>query len=338
MHVVITGGAGFLGAALARRILAADSLRPGGRASARVGRVTLLDKAAPPDDLALDDRVHSVVGDISDLFAGSRSRGILDAAEVVFHLAAAVSGECEADFDVGMKANIVAGMAVLDGCRRAGSTPTLVFASSLAVFGGWPDLPLPTVVTDTTLPTPRTSYGVQKFVIEQLVADYTRKGYIAGRSVRLNTVCVRPGRANAAASGFLSAIIREPLAGQRAVCPVPGETLVALSSPERTLEGLLRAAEASTAEWGAPTAINLPGIQVSVDHMVEALERVAGPAAPSLIDWVPDPGIAAMVASWPSAVDAPRARTLGLEADDDFESVVRRYARDFANPATSAEN
>ena len=150
------------------------------------------------------------------------SRDILDAAEVVFHLAAAVSGECEADFDVGMKANIVAGMAVLDGCRRAGSTPTLVFASSLAVFGGWPDLPLPTVVTDTTLPTPRTSYGVQKFVIEQLVADYTRKGYIAGRSVRLNTVCVRPGRANAAASGFLSAIIREPLAGQRAVCPVPG--------------------------------------------------------------------------------------------------------------------
>jgi nucleoside-diphosphate-sugar epimerase len=173
-------------------------------------------------------------------------------------------------------------------------------------------------------------------VIEQLVADYTRKGFIDGRSVRLITVCVRPGQANAAASGFLSAIIREPLAGQRAVCPVGGDTLVAVSSPERTLEGLLRAAETTTADWGAPTAINLPDMQVSVDHMIEALARVAGPAAPGLIDCVPNPQIAAIVAGWPSAVDAPRARALGLGADADFETVIRRYARDFVNPATHA--
>jgi nucleoside-diphosphate-sugar epimerase len=175
---------------------------------------------------------------------------------------------------------------------------------------------------------------VQKFVIEQLVADYTRKGFIDGRSVRLITVCVRPGRPNAAASGFLSSIIREPLAGQRAVCPVRGDTLVALSSSQRTLEGLMRAAETTTADWGAPIAINLPGMQVSVDQMLEALARVAGPAAPGLIDWVPDPEVAAIVAGWPSAVAAPRARALGLEADDDFEMVIRRYARDFLNPAT----
>jgi D-erythronate 2-dehydrogenase len=336
MHIVITGGAGFLGAALARKILAAETLRPAGRAATAVDRVTILDRAAPPSDLALDNRVRSVVGDISDLLSGPQSRDILDQAEVVFHLAAAVSGECEADIDVGMNANVIGSMAVLDGCRREGNAPTLVFASSLAVFGGWPGQALPPVVTDTTLPTPRTSYGVQKFVIEQLVADYTRKGFVDGRSVRLITVCVRPGRANAAASGFLSTIIREPLAGQRAVCPVGGDTMVAVSSPERTLEGLLRAAETTTTDWGAPTAINLPAMQLSVDHMIEALARVAGPAAPDLIDWVPDPEIAAIVAGWPSAVDAPRARSLGLQPDDDFEMVIRRYARDFVNPTTHA--
>jgi nucleoside-diphosphate-sugar epimerase len=250
---------------------------------------------------------------------------VVAGADVIFHLAAAVSGECEADFDLGLDANLRASMALLEACRHAGSRPVFVFASSLAVFGQWPGQPLPDVVTDTTLPTPVTSYGIQKYVLEQLVTDYTRKGFIVGRPVRLATVCVRPGRPNAAASGFLSGIIREPLAGQRAICPVAPETAVALSSPSRTIAGLLRAASASSAEFGPPIALNLPSISTTVAAMVDALSTVAGPATAALIDWVPDPFIASIVANWPARVAADRAAALGLGPDADFAAIVREH-------------
>ena len=199
---------------------------------------------------------------------------------MIFHLAAAVSGECEADFDLGIRANLTAGDRLLEAARALGTCPVLVFASSLAVFGQPPGQPLPDVITDTTLPTPLTSYGTQKFMLEQLVADYARKGFIRGRSVRLMTVSVRPGRPNRAASGFLSGIIREPLAGIRAACPVAPETEVALSSPARTVEGLLRAAGAAAAEWGPRTGLNLPSVTTTVGGMVRALGEVAGPMSP----------------------------------------------------------
>jgi nucleoside-diphosphate-sugar epimerase len=239
-----------------------------------------------------------------------------------------VSAECERDFDLGMRANLTGTQFVLAACREAGQVPVVVFSSSLAVFGGTATHPLPGVITDSTLPTPQSSYGIQKFIGEQLVADYTRKGFIRGRSVRLMTVSVRPGRPNAAASGFLSGIIREPLAGARANSPVPPDTAVALSSPARAVEGLLRAAEAAQQEWGDPTAVNLPGLTVTVGDMVEALERVAGPDVSALVGWEPDETIASIVRNWPARFATERATALGLSPDEGFEAIIRSYIRD----------
>ena len=249
-------------------------------------------------------------------------------AAIVFHLAAAVSGECEADFDLGMRSNIDATRALLEVCRAAGTCPTVVFASSLAVFGNSAAQPLPAVIDDRTLPTPQNSYGIQKFIGEQLVADYGRKGFVCARNVRLMTVSVRPGKPNGAASSFLSGMIREPLAGVRAVCPVPPETAVALSSPARTIDGLIRAAETSDAQWGARTAVNLPALTTTVSAMASALEKLAGRSATDLIDWTPDPAIANIVTSWPAVIDAGRARALGLLPDPDIESIVASYIRE----------
>lgn len=321
MHIVITGGAGFIGARLARSLLA-------GALPITISAVTLVDRAAPPADLAADPRIRAVVGDLNDLLAVAPARALPPDTALVFHLAAAVSGECETDFDLGMRSNFAATNALLDACRRLGSQPTLVFSSSLAVFGDSPEQPLPERITDQTLPTPQTSYGIQKFVAEQLVADYTRKGFIRGRSVRLMTVSVRPGRPNGAASGFFSGMIREPLAGLRAACPVADETPVAIASPARTIEGLLRAAGASDAEWGPRTALNLPSLATTVGEMAAALERVAGPAAIALLDRTPDPTIRRIVKSWPGRFDTARANALGLRADASFEAVVRDYVRE----------
>ena len=233
VNVVITGGAGFLGSRLARELLAAGSLEVAGGEARPLSRVTLVDQAPVPPDLAADERVTAVRGDLAELLdpaaAGPDTLaigGIGDIwgeAEVIFHLAAAVSGECEADFDLGIRANLRATEALLASCRALGTSPLVVFSSSLAVFGGSADHPLPAVVDDQTLPNPQTSYGAQKVIGEQLLADYTRKGFLRGRALRLVSISVRPGRPNGAASGFMSGIIREPLAGQRATCPVaPG--------------------------------------------------------------------------------------------------------------------
>ncbi len=188
------------------------------------------------------------------------------------------------------------------------------------------------MIDDRTLPTPQNSYGIQKFIGEQLVADYARKGFIRGRNVRLMTVSVRPGKPNGAASGFLSGMIREPLAGIRAVCPVPRDTAVALASPARSIEGLIRAIEAPDGDWGARTAINLPAITTTAGEMAQALERVAGKAVASLIDWTPDPAIARIITSWPSRFDAGRARALGLLPDRDIEAIIRAHLSE--NPRT----
>src|SRR6185369_4109212 len=207
------------------------------------------------------------------------------------HLAGVVSGAAEKDFDLGMRTNVDGTRALLEYARAQPTPPIVVFSSSLAVFGSDPAIGPIGTVDDDTLPRPQSSYGAQKFIGEQLVADYTRKGFVRGRIVRLMTVSVRPGRPNAAASSFLSGMIREPLAGERAACPVPPETLVALSSPGRTMEGIIRAAEASDADWGPLTAVNLPSLRTTVGAMAAALEKVAGKAATQLLDWTPDPAI-----------------------------------------------
>ena len=334
MQIIITGGAGFLGVRLARALLARESLALRGATPQTIERITLTDRAAPPADLAADSRITFIKGDLNQLVEAdtAAAQSIWARAAIIFHLAAAVSGECEADFDLGLRSNVDATRALLQACRAAGSCPTVVFASSLAVFGNSAAQPLPEVIDDRTLPTPQNSYGIQKFIGEQLMADYGRKGFICARNVRLMTVSVRPGKPNGAASSFLSGMIREPLAGLRAVCPVAKDTAVALASPTRTIEGLLRAAEASDADWGARTAINLPALTTTVGAMTTALEKLGGKAAADLIDWVPDAAIANIVVNWPSVIHAGRAAALGLKPDADFESIVAEYMRENPRP------
>jgi D-erythronate 2-dehydrogenase len=315
-RVLVTGGAGFLGSLLARRLLAGPISLGGGEPSP-VGELILADLVAPPPDLVVD-RVRPVVGDLSTL----ADLGEVDA---VFHLAGVVSGAAEADFDLGLHTNVDGLRAVLEYTRRHRVPPVLVFTSSLAVFGHDPALGPTGTVDDDTLPRPQTSYGIQKFIGEQLVADYTRKGFVRGRSVRLMTVSVRPGKPNAAASSFLSGIIREPVAGERAVCPVPPDTPVALSSPERTMAGILLAASSSDQAWGSRTAMNLPGIATTPREMAAALDRVAGAGTSTLIDWTVDPVIDAIVRTWPADVRTPRAQRLGLTPDESFDDIVRAY-------------
>lgn len=326
-RVVITGGAGFLGSLLARRLLASP-ISLGGAEAAEVGELVLVDLAAPPADLASAGRVRPVVGELDTVLA---EVGEVDA---VFHLAGVVSGAAEADFDLGMRTNVDGTRAVLEYARRHRVPPVLVFSSSLAVFGADPALGPIGLVDDDTLPRPQTSYGIQKFIGEQLVADYTRKGFVRGRSVRLMTVSVRPGKPNAAASGFLSGIIREPVAGQRAVCPVPPDTPVALSSPRATLAGIVCAAEVDDRTWGSTTAMNLPGLATTPREMAAALDRVAGAGTSELIDWTDDPATNAMVRTWPAEVRARRAERLGLTAGRSFDDIVRAYLTD--NPGAKA--
>jgi nucleoside-diphosphate-sugar epimerase len=326
VNVVITGGAGFLGSRLARELLAAGSLEVAGDEARPLSRLTLVDQAPVPPDLAADKRVTAVRGDLTELLdPAAGGPATLAGAEVIFHLAAAVSGECEADFDLGLRANLRATEALLASCRALGTSPLVVFSSSLAVFGGSGDRPLPEVVDDQTPPNPQTSYGAQKVIGEQLLADYTRKGFLRGRALRLVSVSVRPGRPNGAASGFMSGIIREPLAGLRATCPVGPDTEVALASPAKAIAGLRCAAAASDQAWGGRGAVNLPALTISVADMAATLARIAGPQVSALIDWIPDPEVARMVASWPARVRADRAARLGLTPDPDFDAIIRMH-------------
>jgi D-erythronate 2-dehydrogenase len=325
-EVVITGAAGFLGSRLARRLLADQAVEVAGGGSAPLTRLTLIDQCPVAADLAAAGPVTAICADLqAAVNPDNAGNGALAGADVVFHLAAAVSGECEADFDLGLRANVDATRALLDSGRLLGTNPVVVFTSSVAVFGGSAEHPLPDVVDDQTLPNPQSSYGAQKVICEQLLADYTRKGFVRGRAVRLMTVSVRPGRPNAAMSGFLSGIIREPLAGLRATCPVGPQTRAALASPAKTVEALLRAGAASDAAWGGRTPVNLPALTVTIAEMVAALERVAGPEVTALIDWAPDPMVDAIVTSWPARVRSDRAAGLGLTPDPDFESVIRMH-------------
>jgi D-erythronate 2-dehydrogenase len=326
VSVMITGGAGFLGSRLTRELLAAGVLDVAGSGERPLARLTLVDQAAIPADLAAHDRVTAIRGDLAELMApGGSGRDAVAGSDVVFHLAAAVSGECETDFDLGMRANVHATESLLEACRAPGTHPVVVFSSSVAVFGTSPDHPAPAVVEDHTLPNPQSSYGVQKFICEQMLADYTRKGFLRGRAMRLMTVSVRPGAPNAAASGFLSGIVREPLAGLRATCPVDPATAVALASPAKAMAALFCAATSSEESWGGRTAVTMPALTVTVADMVAALERAAGPAASSLIDWVPDPMVERLFAAWPSRIRADRAAGLGLTPDPSFDSVIGMY-------------
>ena len=305
-RTVITGGGGFIGSRLARALRAADPSR----------QIVLLDVAFPPD-IAKD--FTCVAGDVAspEVIAKAMSPDTSS----IYHLAAVVSGGAEADFDLGYHVNMEGTHALLEAARKLGTVPRVVYASSVAAFGG----KLPDILDDSTTPAPQTSYGTQKVIGEYLVADYTRKGFIDGRSMRLPTVVVRPGKANLAASSFASGIIREPLAGVVSECPVPDTTGVWILSPRRVVEAFIHAHDLPASAWPTTRVVNLPGITLSVREMIDAMGRVAGKAAVDRVKFVPDARIQGIVKTWPVRFRTERALAMGFKADDDFESIVRDH-------------
>lgn len=325
MKVLITGGAGFLGQRLARKLLERGALAIEGRRQP-ITRIDLLDVVR--SDALGDARVHPLVGDIAD--AQVLRQAMDRETAVVFHLAAVVSGQAEADFDLGMRINLDASRALLDTCRALGHRPRVVFTSSVAVYGG----PLPDTVRDDTALNPQSSYGTQKAIAELLLADCTRRGFVDGRVLRLPTISVRPGRPNAAASSFASGIIREPLAGATAHCPVKPDTRLWLLSPRRAVEALVAGCELDAAAVADRRPINLPGVSVSAGGMVQALREVAGDEVAHRVTWQPDDQVERIVGSWPGRWDTRRAEQLGLQGDGDFANIVRAYIADDLGPAT----
>ncbi len=316
MKIVITGGGGFIGFKLAKALLVRGTL-----AAEKIARLTLVDQAFPAD-LPKDPRLTTLAGDISDpKFA---ARAIAPDTASVFHLAAVVSGAAEADFDLGMRVNLQGIRNVLEQARKCARPPRLVFASSVAAFGG----ELPEVLDDSTTPAPQTSYGSQKVISEYLVSDFSRKGYLDGRSLRLPTIVVRPGKPNAAASSFASAVIREPLSGVAYDCPVGPETGVWLLSPRRVVEAFMHAHDLPASAWGSNRVVNLPGITVTVAGMIEAMAKIAGSQAAKRVSWKPDARIEAIVKTWPVRFATPRALAMGFKPDPDIDTVIRDYIAD----------
>ena len=320
MKVLITGGAGFLGQRLARQLLAQGQLKDSHGQLQTISELVLVDVVAAHD--FNDVRVKVVTGDIAD---GALMRATINTQTTsIFHLAAIVSGQAEADFELGMRINLDASRLLLDICRELGHKPKVVFTSSVAVYGG----KLPDVVQDTTALNPQSSYGAQKAIGELLLNDYSRRGFVDGRVLRLPTISVRPGKPNKAASSFASGIIREPLNGEAAVCPVATDLRLWLLSPRGAIASLIAGHELAGEMFGASRTVNLPGLSVSVGEMVAALEDVAGSDVPARISYAPDPAIERIVKSWPGAWDTARAEALGLTADVDFASIIRAYMDD----------
>jgi nucleoside-diphosphate-sugar epimerase len=328
MKILITGGTGFVGSRLARELLKRGTLN-----GKPIEQIVLADQFPLPAaaaELGNDPRVRVRVGKLLEQCDAFKRDGF----DGVFHLASAVSGECEADFELGLRSNLDSTRALLDALRAAGNVPRFVFSSSVAVFGPDASNPMPPLVRDDTLPTPQTSYGTHKLVCEHLVADYTRKGFIDGRSARLMTVTVRPGKPNGAASSFFSGIIREPLAGEEAILPVDPSVSHPVSSPARTVAGLIAVFEATQEQMGGRAALNLPALNVKVSEMLDALEAVAGKATRALVKQQPDATIQRIVAGWSKGAVAARAAKLGLEPEVGFADIVLQYIHDHPGAVT----
>jgi len=318
MHILILGAAGMVGRKLLERLAREGQL--GGR---EITKVTLHDVVEP----SAPDRARFEIRTVESDFAkpGEAERLVAERPDVIFHLAAIVSGEAEADFEKGDRINLDGTRFLFDAIRRVDAyTPRVVFTSSIAVFGA----PFPEAIGDEFFTTPLTSYGTQKAIGELLLADYTRRGFFDGVGIRLPTICVRPGRPNKAASGFFSNIIREPLNGEEAVLPVPEDVRHAHASPRSAVGFLIRAATIDGAAIGPRRNLTMPSVSVTVAEQMEALRRIAGGRVVARIRREPDPAIQGIVAGWPRRFEAKRAQNLGFLAETSFDEIIRIHIED----------
>jgi nucleoside-diphosphate-sugar epimerase len=320
MKVVITGGMGMLGKKLARKLLEQGALSPDGQRKP-ITKLVLVDNVMAPD-APQDPRVECVVGEVTD--AATIKKLITADTGAVFHFAAVVSAGAERDFDLGYRVNLDGTRHVLESCRALGTCPRVVFTSSIAVYGG----DLPERLQDDQPLTPQTSYGVQKAMGELMIMDFSRKGFIDGRALRLPTIVVRPGKPNLAASTFASSIIREPLAGQEAICPVRSDNWMPLLSPRKTVEAFIRAHDLPASAWGWNRSLTLPSLDATVGDMADALRRVAGEDAYRRIKWQPDAMIQKIVDGWPRKLASTRARAMGFATDDSIDALIHAHIED----------
>jgi nucleoside-diphosphate-sugar epimerase len=321
MHVLVIGAAGMVGRKLVEALVAKGEIN-----GKLVERLTLVDIVEPTAPARFAGKARAVATDLSD--EGVAAGLIAERPDLIFHLAAIVSGEAEADFEKGYRVNLDGTRALFEAIRLEGQKspyePKLVFTSSIAVFGE----PLPNIIGDTHHHTPLTSYGTQKAIGELLLADYSRRGFFDGVGIRLPTVVIRPGKPNKAASGFFSNILREPLSGLEAVLPVKESVRHWFASPRAAVRFLMHAAALDTAALGSRRSLTMPGLTATVGEEIEALRRVAGDKAVKLIRNEPDEAIAKMVAGWPQNFDASRAISLGFEAETSFDEIIRAHVED----------
>jgi D-erythronate 2-dehydrogenase len=319
VHILVIGAGGMLGAKLVSRLCATDNLN-----DQIIHRITRYDAVIAPPPPASGFPIDTFVGDLSA--AGEAEKLIVSRPDVIFHLAAIVSGEAERDFEKGYRINLDATRILFEVIRGVGGSyrPRVIFTSSIAVFGA----PFPDAIDDDFFTTPLTSYGTQKAIAELLLNDYSRRGFLDGIALRMPTVCVRPGKPNMAASGFFSNIIREPLAGNTAVLPVSDTVRHWHASPRMAVGFLVQAAEMDTAELGDRRTLTLPGLSCTVAEQIDALRKVAGNDVVKLIQSEPDETIAKIVSGWPRNFNPQRALKLGFKAESNFEEIIRVHMED----------
>ena len=328
MKVVVTGGCGFLGTRLARRLLERGELTGPRGIPAPIDEIALADVEVPVERPSwADQRVSFWAGDVSD---PDWTESLVDRDDIsVFHLASIVSSHAETDLDLALRVNIDGARSILNAVRRRAGATRFVATSTFATFGG----ELPPVCTDLTKQTPQSTYGVTKVLLELLVNDYTRRGLIDGRTARLATVIIRPGTANLAASSVASAIFREPLGGRDYEAPVAPHTRMAVTGVRPVIEGLIALHEADAAVLQADRAMSFPSTHHTIREMVETLHRVASSRPLGAITWNPDPQIVALVSTWPTVVDASNALAIGVPPADPLERIVRDAAAEIAPPS-----
>jgi D-erythronate 2-dehydrogenase len=325
MHVLVIGAAGMIGRKLVERLVREPKLN-----SKTITKLTVQDIVPPPEPREKPFLVVTRMGDLS--IAGEASALVANSPDIIFHLAAIVSGEAEADFDKGYRINLDGTRFLFDAIRARNYVPRLVFTSSAAVYGAPFDGP----VRDDFHLTPLTSYGTQKAIGELLLADYTRRRIFDGIGLRFPTICVRPGKPNKAASGFFSGIIREPLAGEEAILPVPDSVRHGHASPRAAVGFLIHAAQIDGAKIGTRRNLAMPSVSVTVAEQIEALKRVAGAKVAARIKRKLDPTIERIVSGWPQAIEGNRARELGFKSETNFDEIIRAHIEDELNGKIAA--